>query len=467
MSNVLVKYTGAVDRFCEVGITGLQRIWRTDESGFVSESNAALMVASGQFVFATRAKLTTKLNQRGKIVLLGDSLTNQNNQASATFNSTLARGYFTQAAIMLEQPFDVVINSGISGNTTGQMLDRLDAAVLVHDPEYCFFLGGTNDVANDVPYSTTIDNYTEIFGRIRAAGIKLIIATITPRGLAGITQAKLTTLLNLNTWLQNYAARNSVPLVDLYRQMLDYSDLTSTSRGNPVAAWFDGALLHPLAAGAVQMGTAIYRQIDKLITRLPRRLHCNYNGTNGDSANLARNGMFAQGAGGTLGLNASGTVAQNWTAAAMSGAIAGACSIVARGSSFNDGFPGIVQRVAITGSGATSEIFRLTPTIATPAVGDQVFMEVEVMASASSGTIHEISISWGTVGGTVISCAGNYMTSNTESLGIGTAVYRGVIRTPVMTIPVGTVGAYAAINIRTSAGAVAQLDFANARLTKV
>ncbi|MCY0910842.1 SGNH/GDSL hydrolase family protein [Massilia antarctica] len=402
------------------------------------------------------------------IVLFGDSITNQNSQFSPTYGATLAKGYFTQAAIMLEQRFDLVRNSGISGNTTIDMAARIDTDLLALQPQYCFFLGGTNDVGTDVPYATTIANYSDMFARILGAGISLIIGTITPRGFSGMTQARLMNMMALNTWLQNFSARTpGVILVDLYRQMLDHTDLTSTSQGQPVAAWFDGALLHPIAAGAVQMGYAISRQLDGVIQKLPRRLHCNYNGTNGDSTNFIRNGMLMQGSGGTLGLNASGTIAQNWTAAAASGAISGACSMVARSASFNDDFPGNVQRVVITASGVATEIFRLTPTMATPAAGDQVYMEVEFMASASVGTINEISLSFGTIGGTVIAAAANSMPSSTESLAIGTKVYKGVLRTPVMVCQTGIVGLYGSINIRTSAAATAQIDFANARLTKV
>ncbi len=401
------------------------------------------------------------------IVIFGDSITNQNTQVSSTFSSHLAKGYFTQMQIMLEQRFELLNNAGVSGDNTTQMLARIDGDVLGYRPQYVYFMGGTNDVGNDVPYATTIANYAAIFAKIQQSGSILILATMTPRGFAGMTQARLLNMVALNNWLQNYAARNpGVILIDMYRQVMDYSTLTTTSQGEPVAAWFDGQALHPLAAGAVQMGIAGFRQLDGVIPKLPRRLQVNYNGTNGDNGNLIRNGMFIQGTGGTAGLNATGTIAQNWTAAAASGAIAGACSIVARSASFNDGFNGSVQRVAITASAATIEIFRLTPTVATPAVGDRVYMEVEFMASASTGTINEISLSFGTVGGTVIAGAANSMPSASETLAIGTTVYRGVLRTPVMTINAGCVGAYASINIRTSVGAVAQLDFGNARFSR-
>lgn len=402
------------------------------------------------------------------VVIFGDSITNQNTQMSATFASHLAKGYWTQAQIMLEQRFELLNNAGVSGDTTTLMLARMDNDVLSYRPQYVFFMGGTNDVGSDTPQATTIANYTAIFNKIQQSGAILILATMTPRGFSGMTQARLANMIALNNWLQSYAARTpGVILVDMYRQMMDYSTLVSTSQGEPVAAWFDGQILHPLAAGAVQMGTAIARQLDPVIPRLPRRLHVNNNGTNGDTTNFLRNGMFIQGTGGTLGLNATGTVAQNWTAAAASGAIAGACSIVTRTATFNDGFNGSVQRVALTASGATSEIFRLTPLVATPVAGDRIYMEVEFIAVATTGTINELSLSFGTVGGTVIAGAANSMPSATETLAIGTTVYRGVLRSPVIAVNSGVVGAYASINIRTSVGAVAQIDFANARLSKV
>jgi lysophospholipase L1-like esterase len=399
-------------------------------------------------------------------VIFGDSITNQNNQTSATFSAFLAKGYITQANIMLEQRFEILNNAGVSGNTTSQMLARIDADVLAYKPKYCIFMGGTNDVGGDVPYETTVANYKAIFTRLKTAGITVVVCTMTPRTFT--TQARLANMLALNRFLQDYVTNNSgFLLIDLYRPMLDYSTITTVSQGTPVASWFDGAGLHPLSQGAVKMGASAQRQLGAHISRLPRRSQANWNGTNGDSANKITNGMFMSGSGGVLGLGASGTVPQGWTAAASGGLIAGALSNVTRESVFNDGFPGNVLRVDLTMATAVSEFFRLTPTISTPSVGDLVYMEFEVSASASSGIIHEISCSWGTVGGTVIACAGNYMPSTTESLGIDTTIYKGVIRTPAMVIPTGTVGAYGNIGFRTSTGAVAQVHVANARLTKI
>ncbi|CUI04683.1 hypothetical protein BN2497_4143 [Janthinobacterium sp. CG23_2] len=432
------------------------------EAGLIASKQASATLTGGVPYIAPQP-----LSKGGKMVLAGDSISNQNNQVSATFNATLAKGYFTQAAAMLGQRFEAVRNAGVSGNTTADLLARLQTDVLAQQPEWCFMHIGTNDVGGDVPSSVTTANIEELCRRMTGAGIKLILSTIMPRGFAGMTQARLATMMANNAFIQAYAVRNSIPLVDLYRYMLDYSDITTTSQGEPVATWFDGAKLHPLAAGAVQMGYAIARQLDAIIPKLPRRLQLNYNGVNGDAANLIRNGMFAPGAAGTLGLNASGTVAQNWTAAAAGGAISGACSIVPRSASFNDNTPGNVQRVALTGAGASTEIFRLTPTIATPTVGDLVYLEVEILATASVGTIAEISLSWGTVGGTVISCAANYMASAAETLAIGTVPYLVVLKTEAMVIPVGTLGVYGSINIRTSTGAVAQVDAATARLSRV
>ena len=126
-----------------------------------------------------------------------------------------------------------------------------------------------------------------------------------------------------------------------------------------------------------------------------------------------------------------------------------------------------MQRVAISGSGAPTETFRLSPLMVAPTAGTTVIMEVEVMASASVGTINEISVVFATTGGVVVSGAANYMPTATETLAIGTKVYKGVLQTLRVVVNAGVVGAYAFINIRTSAGAVAQVDFANARFVRV
>jgi len=53
MADKRVKYTYDDGPFCEVGITGKQTSWRKNDSAFVTEADAALLIASGRFVDGT------------------------------------------------------------------------------------------------------------------------------------------------------------------------------------------------------------------------------------------------------------------------------------------------------------------------------------------------------------------------------------------------------------------------------
>jgi len=60
MADKRVKYIADDGPFCEVGITGKQTSWRRNQSGFVTEANAALLIASGKFVLSSTAFSTDR-----------------------------------------------------------------------------------------------------------------------------------------------------------------------------------------------------------------------------------------------------------------------------------------------------------------------------------------------------------------------------------------------------------------------
>lgn len=53
MADKRVKYIDDDGPFCEVGITGRQTSWRKNQSGYVTEANALLLVSSGKFVLSS------------------------------------------------------------------------------------------------------------------------------------------------------------------------------------------------------------------------------------------------------------------------------------------------------------------------------------------------------------------------------------------------------------------------------
>lgn len=101
----------------------------------------------------------------GRVVFLGDSI--------------------TELGIWEEWFPDVpVLNRGISGEVSAQVLSRLDTAI--HEPAAVFLLIGTNDLAYDVPLATIANNVRQIIEGIqtRAPGTPVIVQSVMPRAEA-------------------------------------------------------------------------------------------------------------------------------------------------------------------------------------------------------------------------------------------------------------------------------------------
>jgi lysophospholipase L1-like esterase len=97
----------------------------------------------------------------GAIVFLGDSITEQG----------LWNEWF---------PNRVILNRGIGGETSAQILQRVDA---IDAPRAVFLLAGTNDFPLGYPPQAVADNLTQIVDRLHASAplAKVIVQSILPR----------------------------------------------------------------------------------------------------------------------------------------------------------------------------------------------------------------------------------------------------------------------------------------------
>ncbi|MDD5492415.1 MAG: arylesterase [bacterium] len=102
------------------------------------------------------------------IICFGDSLT-------AGYGANPGEDYPSILAKLLGQP---VINAGISGNTTRQALDRLQADVLEKDPKLVIVQFGANDFFRKIPISETKSNLNQIARRIHEKGAMVAIAGV-------------------------------------------------------------------------------------------------------------------------------------------------------------------------------------------------------------------------------------------------------------------------------------------------
>ncbi|MGJ8738463.1 SGNH/GDSL hydrolase family protein [Zobellia laminariae] len=87
--------------------------------------------------------------------------------------------------VMLSMPmvFAQTINAGISGNTTVDLLERLETDVLNHEPDFVILMVGTNDMLNSkklVSYASYEKNLGEIVKKIKQAGAQILMMSPPP-----------------------------------------------------------------------------------------------------------------------------------------------------------------------------------------------------------------------------------------------------------------------------------------------
>jgi lysophospholipase L1-like esterase len=150
-----------------------------------------------------------------KVAFLGDSITAQ--------GAGKPSGYVRLVEKTLEAQGNKieVIPAGVSGNTSKDMIARLDASVLSKKPDWMTLSCGVNDVwhgANGVDLPTYQKNITEIVEKAQAAGIKVTILTSTmiTEDPNAETNKKLA---DYNEFLHTLAKEKNLPIADLNAAM--------------------------------------------------------------------------------------------------------------------------------------------------------------------------------------------------------------------------------------------------------
>jgi len=163
-----------------------------------------------------------------RLVLMGDSITE---------NWALADPQFFQQGI---------VDRGISGQTSPQMLVRFRADVLALRPEVVHILAGTNDVAGNTGPTRAQDfkdNIMSMAELARAHGIRVILGSIPPTAAFNWRPQldPAPRIRELNSWLRDYASQNGFDYIDYYSQLAGASGELNAALGN------DG--VHPNRAG--------------------------------------------------------------------------------------------------------------------------------------------------------------------------------------------------------------------------
>ena len=181
---------------------------------------------------------------RPRVIFLGDSIT--------------ASWKVVDVAV----PGAEVINRGIGGQTTSQMLVRFRQDVVDLKPAVVHILAGTNDLAGNTGPTTVgaiEDNIMSMVEIARANHIRVVLASVLPvidypwrRGLEPAPK-----IVALNDWMRAYARRHGLVYADYYSATVD-------ERGGFKSALADDGV-HPNHAGYAAMDpiarTAIRRAL--------------------------------------------------------------------------------------------------------------------------------------------------------------------------------------------------------------
>ena len=147
-----------------------------------------------------------------------------------------------------------VLNRGISGQTTPQMLVRFRSDVIALKPRTVHILAGTNDVAGNTGPTRPQDFKNNIMSMgelARAHGIRVILASIPPTASFNWRPQlrPAPQIQDLNQWLREYASRNGFDYIDYY----------------PVLAGPNGEFKPELSNDGVHPNREGYRLMRKLV----------------------------------------------------------------------------------------------------------------------------------------------------------------------------------------------------------
>jgi lysophospholipase L1-like esterase len=151
-----------------------------------------------------------------------------------------------------------VINRGISGQTSAQMLVRFQADVVALRPKVVHILAGTNDVAGNGGPTSAQDFKNNVMSMVeiaKANGISVILGSIPPAAaFPWRPEVKpVQRIRELNAWLRDYAASQGLRFIDYYKDLVGTAGELKADLGN------DG--VHPNRSGYRIMRRLVEREI--------------------------------------------------------------------------------------------------------------------------------------------------------------------------------------------------------------
>jgi lysophospholipase L1-like esterase len=191
---------------------------------------------------ANRALLAGE-DRRQRVVFMGDSITE-----------------FWTDLTELQTESVAIVNRGIRGQNSSQMLLRFEDDAIALRPACIVLLCGTNDLrsyvgdAGSVAESAKqriVRNVTAMADIAQARRIALCLGALPPVNPVHPVHRDSSTIVSINSWLAGFAATRRLDFIDYHRALVD-------AAGHLDAAFSEDGL-HPNAAGYVRMRSELQR----------------------------------------------------------------------------------------------------------------------------------------------------------------------------------------------------------------
>jgi acyl-CoA thioesterase-1 len=202
------------------------------------------------------AKSMPRMSSQIRVVALGDSLTvgfqsyglNGDAVKSTPYTDFLigqTRRDFPSDSLSIE-----IINKGIVGELSAQMMARFDSDVIPLSPKVVIILGGSNDLGWGLAPREILENLSAIYSRSCENQITPIACTVP--SILGYDEG-IPPRIALNRLLQERCQEIGIRCVDVFRATLD----KNTDR---LALQYSSDGLHLNSDGYRKMGAAIYEE---------------------------------------------------------------------------------------------------------------------------------------------------------------------------------------------------------------
>lgn len=161
--------------------------------------------------------------------------------------------------MMKAHPEWAVMNRGIDGQRSEEILRRFDRDVAAEGPDYVIILAGVNDIHQGQPNAFVERNLRSLYTRALGGGMRVVAATILPYDAA--TPSASSAIRALNGWIRSTARGLGILFCDTHRAVGDPADPDCLA-GSP-----DG--LHPDVTGYRRMGEALTVAVEDDLRRRP------------------------------------------------------------------------------------------------------------------------------------------------------------------------------------------------------